>query len=395
MWCCVGSGMENHGKYNQFIYTHSNDSLFVNLFVASELNWQENGLKLRQETKFPYEDQTSLIVTEGAVKFKLMVRYPGWVAAGALKISVNGKPVKIDAKPSSYVAIDRIWRKGDKVQITLPMHNSVEKMPNVSNYVAIMHGPILLAAKTGTEDLKGLVADDGRWAHIASGRKQPIDQAPIIIENDMSKIAEKIQPVKGKPLTFTTANLKMVNSQAQILEPFFQLHDARYMMYWMSLNDKQYKSYIDSLAVVEKAKLELQKRTIDFVAPGEQQPEVDHQMQRENSNTGNTQDEFFRDARNEGYFSYSMATNSETNLCLIVRYWGADRGNRKFDILIDDQKLVTEDNTRKWNQEKFQMVEYAIPDEMVKGKKQVRVKFQALPGSVAGGVYYVRLARKK
>jgi hypothetical protein len=149
------------------------------------------------------------------------------------------------------------------------------------------------------------------------------------------------------------------------------------------------------LAIVEKEKIELQKRTIDFVAPGEQQPEADHKMQKENSNTGNTSDEFFRDARNEGYFSYSMATNSESNLSLLVRYWGAERGGRKFDIYIDDEKLVTEDNTRKWNQNKFQMIEYAIPDSMIKGKDHVRVKFQALPGNTAGGVYYIRLVRKK
>ena len=395
MWCCVGSGMENHGKYNQFIYAHKNDSLFLNLFVASELNWREKGMKITQETKFPFEEQTKIKITEGSSQFKLMVRYPSWVADGALKITVNGKPVKIDSHPSSYVVIDRSWKKGDEVLITLPMHNTIEKMPNVSNYFAMMHGPILLAEKTGTEDLKGLVADDSRWGHIAGGAKLPVDRAPIVIEDDMTKIAGKIEPVKGKPLTFTTSGLKIINSDKTELVPFFQIHDARYMMYWMSLTNKQYKSYLDSLAIVEKEKIDLQKRTIDFVAPGEQQPEADHQMQKENSNTGNTSDEFFRDARNDGYFSYSIATNSESNLSLLVRYWGGERGGRKFDIYIDDQKLITEDNTRKWNQNKFQMVEYAIPDSMIKGKNHVRVKFQALPGNTAGGVYYIRLVRKK
>jgi uncharacterized protein len=395
MWCCVGSGMENHGKYNQFIYAHKSDSLFLNLFVASELNWREKGVKITQETKFPFEEQTKLKVTEGSASFKLMVRYPSWVADGALKIIVNGKPEKIDSHPSSYIAINRNWKKGDVVVITLPMHNTIEKMPNVPNYFAMMHGPVLLAEKTGAEDLKGLVADDGRWAHIASGAKLPVDKAPIVIEDDMTKIAGKIEAVKGKPLTFTTSGLKIINSEKTELIPFFQIHDARYMMYWMSLTNKQYKSYLDSLAIVEREKIDLQKRTVDFVAPGEQQPEADHKMQKENSNTGNTSDEFFRDARNEGYFSYSMATNSETNLSLLVRYWGAERGGRKFDIYIDNEKLVTEDNTRKWNQNKFQMIEYAIPDSLIKGKDHVRVKFQALTGNSAGAVYYIRLVRKK
>ena len=163
----------------------------------------------------------------------------------------------------------------------------------------------------------------------------------------------------------------------------------------MALNNNQYKSYMDSVSALEKARLALQKRTIDFVAPGEQQPEVDHAMQRQNSNTGNNQDEFWRDARNGGCFSYEFATNNATDLSLIVRYWGAETGNRKFDIYIDDAKLVTEDIGSRWNERNFRDVEYKIPDAMIKGKKNVRVKFQPQSGNIAGGVFYVRLARKQ
>jgi hypothetical protein len=166
-------------------------------------------------------------------------------------------------------------------------------------------------------------------------------------------------------------------------------------MYWMALSNNQYKSYLDSIAADEKEKMALEKRTVDFVAPGEQQPEVDHAMQSDQSRKGFAQDKSFREAFNGGYFSYNMATKGETNLSLMVRYWGAEWGNRKFDIYIDDQKLVTEDNTGKWNQSKFFDIQYAIPDSMIKGKEHVRVKFQALPGSTAGAVYYVRLVKSK
>lgn len=393
MWCCVGTGMENHNKYNQFIYTHANDSLFLNLFIASELNWKAKGITMRQETQFPYEEQTKLKITKGSSRFKLMVRYPIWVQDGALKIIVNGSAIKYTSRPSSYVAIDRLWKTGDVVQIVLPMHTSIEKLPNVPNYIALLHGPVLLGAKTGTADLRGLIADDSRWGHIAGGEKLPIDKAPIFIEDDISRITEKIKPVKGKPLTFTFLGLKTVNPLKIELEPFYRIHDSRYMIYWMALTNNQYRSYLDSIARIEKEKLELQKRTIDFVAPGEQQPEVDHAIQKENSNTGNFQNEFWRDARNEGYFSYNMATNSETGLHLIVRYWGAEWGNRKFDIYIDNEKLLTEDNTGRWNLSGFQDVRYTIPDSMVKGKDQIRVKFKAQTGSVAGAVYYIRLIK--
>jgi DUF1680 family protein len=220
MWCCVGTGMENHGKYNEFIYTHTHDSLFVNLFVASELRWKEKGISLKQETKFPYEEQTKLTITESNASFKLMVRYPAWVADGALKISVNGEAISFDNHPSSYITINRAWKKGDVVEVMLPMHNTIEHLPNVPAYIAILHGPILLGAKTGTEDLKGLIADDSRWGQIASGEKLPVDKAPIIIEDDLNKLTTELVPVKDKPLNFTITRSKTYKSNRRYTGTF-------------------------------------------------------------------------------------------------------------------------------------------------------------------------------
>lgn len=396
MWCCVGTGMENHGKYGEFIYTHQNNSLYLNLFVASELNWKAKGIKIKQETIFPYEEQTKLTVTEGTSKFQLMIRYPSWVADGALKVVINNDTVSYTSQPSSYISIDRTWSVGDVVKIILPMQNKIEQLPNVSSYIAFMHGPILLGAKTGTESLTGLVADASRWGHVASGQMLPIYSAPIIVEDDRSKIVDKLVPVVDKPLTFTAPQLNIVNSQSNIVfEPFYKIHDTRYMMYWMALTKSQYQKFIDSISASEDEKLALQKRTIDFVAAGEQQPEVDHSMQSSNSRTGSNMGEFWRDARNGGSFSYNLATNAETNLSLMVRYWGNENGNRTFDILIDDVKLVTENISGKWKVSEFKNVEYVIPASMIAGKNTIRVKFQALSNNAAGGVYYIRLLRAK
>ncbi len=395
MWCCVGTGMENHGKYNEFIYTHSGDSLFVNLFIASELNWKEKRIQLTQQTKFPFEEKTKLLITDGNSLLNLMIRYPWWVKDGALKIKVNGKDVSIQNHPSSYVSIKREWKKGDVIEITLPMYNTISPLPNVPQYIAIMHGPILLGAKTGTEDLKGLIADGSRWGHIPSGKKLPVDKAPIFVADHVSSITNDLVPIKNEPLHFKVKNVKVINPIQIELQPFYQIYGARYMMYWMALSNTGYQKYIDSIAASEKEKLELEKRTVDFVNPGEQQPEVDHAIQNEKSRTGNNQDQMFREASNGGYFSYSMATNNQTNLSLMVRYWGAEWGSHKFDIYIDDEKLATEDNAGKWNQSQFKDVTYSIPDEMVKDKENVRVKFVAADASSAGPVYYVCLVKNK
>jgi uncharacterized protein len=394
MWCCVGSGMENHSKYNQLIYTHKKDSLFLNLFIASELYWRVRGIKLRQETNFPDEEETTVTITEGAAKFSLLLRYPSWVAEGALKIFVNDKEFKHDAHHSSYVALQRQWKKGDRIRIVLPMHNTIEPMPNVPEYVAVLHGPVLLASKTSIENPKDFVADESRWGHIPGGKRLPIDTAPIIVEDNKSKIAQLV-PVKGAPLTFRFPQLKIINGVDAVLEPYFRIHDSRYTMYWMTLSNSLYKVYVDSIAEVEKKKIALEQRTVDFVAPGEQQPEADHHLMSERSKTGNHLDEFWRDAEDGGFFSYNISTGGEDQLSLIVRYWGAEWGNRKFNIFIGEEKLVAEDNTGKWNQSKFFDVEYVIPESMVKDKTTIRVKFKALPQNTAGAVYFVRLVKRK
>ena len=195
MWCCVGTGMENHGKYNQFIYTHSGDALFVNLFVASELNWKAKGITLRQETSFPYSENSRITITQSSNTKQptpIMVRYPGWVKPGQFSVKVNGKPVSIVTGPSSYVAINRQWKKGDVIDIQFPMYNSVKYLPNLPQYIALMHGPIMLAMKTGTEDLAHLIADDSRFGQLATGKKLPIDQAPILVNKDVESIANQL-----------------------------------------------------------------------------------------------------------------------------------------------------------------------------------------------------------
>ncbi|MCK3684711.1 glycoside hydrolase family 127 protein [Maribellus sp. YY47] len=396
MWCCVGTGMENHGKYGEFIYTHSADSLFLNLFIASELNWKAKGVKLKQETRFPYEETTMLTITEGKSNFKLMVRYPAWVEPGKLEVKINGSVHKISAEPASYFAIDRKWKKGDVVEVSLPMQNRIEELPNVSSYIALLHGPILLGAKTRAEDLKGLIAGSGRWEHIAGGKMLPVDKAPIIVEDNREKLLTNLDPVEGKPLHFKAPLLNIVNTSIPIeFEPFYSIHDSRYMMYWLYLSNAEYQLVLDSLAKVEEAKLALEERTTDKVQPGQQQPEADHYLKSANSTSGNYQNEFWRDARSGGFFSYQLNTAGETDLSLIVRYWGNETSNRTFDILIDDEKLATENTRGKWKVQDFREVEYSIPASMLEGKSAITLKFQPHEGSVAGGIFFVRLVKNR
>jgi hypothetical protein len=257
-----------------------------------------------------------------------------------------------------------------------------------------MHGPILLAAKTKTEQLNNLVADDSRWGHIAGGQKLPVDKAPILIEDHVSAIAEKIVPVKGHPMTFSFVNEKIINPEKLLLEPFYRIHDSRYMAYWMTLTPLQYVNYLDSVTKIETDRLDLEKRTVDFVAPGEQQPEVDHAVRHENSRTGSNSDEFWRDARDGGYFSYKMSTQGQANLLLNVRYQSATMNDGKFEIYIDGNKLKAVD-VQGIGKPGFYHEEYRIPAEMIQGRQEVSVKFLALPGKATAAIYRIRLVKEK
>ena len=394
MWCCVGTGMENHGKYGQFIYSKKGDALYVNLFVASELNWKEKGVKLRQETSFPYSESSKITLTEGKGKFTMLVRYPGWVKPGEFSVTVNGEQVPLISGPSSYVAIDRKWKKNDVIELTFPMHNSVKYLPNVPQYIALMHGPIMLGMKTGTEDMAHLIADDSRFGQYASGKKLSTDQAPILINNDIESIANQLQPIPGKPLHFTLTT-RMENPIHNELQPFFEIHDSRYMMYWLALSEDNYKGHLAQLAKAEQERQALEASTIDKVQPGEQQPETDHRMETDQSFTGNTNDCFWRDANDGHYFSYLMQTKGQENIALRLKYWGVGEWkSHEFDIFVDDVLVKSVNNTGKYRISEFKYEVYDIPAELLKGKTQVRVKFVAKPGKQIGEIYEVRLINK-
>ena len=396
MWCCVGTGMEDHGKYGQFVWTHDkgvkaeNDALYVNLFVASELNWKDRKMVIRQQTAFPYAESSVVEVAKGKGTFILKVRKPSWCE----NFTVKGVGFDADSyEENGFVCMKRKWKKGDQVKISMPMHAYIKPMINVPQYVAIMYGPIMLGMKTGNEDMRSLIADDSRFGQYAGGKKLALDEAPILLPKHLDDIAKDLKPVPGKPLHFKLAT-RMENAIDGELQPFFEIHDSRYMMYWLALGENDYKAYMQKLADEEKARQALEARTVDKVNPGEQQPETDHNMEADVTERGNTEGVFFRDARDGHFFSYLMQTKGETNLSLQLKFWGQDEWRTsEFDIYVNDKLLCSVNNSHRWRTTQFKTVDYAIPSEFVKGKKEIRVKFVAHKGKQVGQIYGVRLVK--
>ena len=391
MWCCVGSGIESHARHAEFIYAHDADALYVNLFIASTLTWREKHVRLTQSTRFPDADSTR-ITFHSAGRFSLKIRYPQWVAAGRLRIQVNHQAIKVNGAPGEYISIERAWRAGDQVDITLPMTTRLEQMPDQSNYYALLHGPIVLAAKTtpfAGEQLNFL-ADASRMGHIAQGPVCPLESAPMLV-SDTKAFMDRFRPVKGKPLTFTVRGTVHGGAgDATEFIPFFRLHDARYMVYWPYSTPANLARLRLETGSAEADRLALGARTIDQVAPGEQQPESDHFFKGEGADAGISNGKHWRHA--SGWFSYELRDKKGEARLLRLTFARADAG-RQFDVLVNGellQSVALEGDAAS----AFYTQDVALPAALVSGANgKLLFTLRAHAGSIAGALYGLRLLR--
>ena len=220
-WCCTGTGSEEYSKLGDTIYFHDAAGLYVNLFVASELNWPEKKVAVVQETRFPEEEGTRLTIKTGApVKMLVHVRVPYWATRGAT-VLVNGKKLELTATPSSYLTLDRTWNGGDKIEVAMPMSLHLAPLPDEPTTQAAMYGPLVLAGRLGS---RGLLED-----HIY-GPEGPDEARAIPVPSVIGAgdAPDWVEQVKGQTLAFQTAGQK----QPIDLAPLYLNYDERYTVYW-------------------------------------------------------------------------------------------------------------------------------------------------------------------
>ncbi|PJJ09925.1 hypothetical protein CLU83_3307 [Flavobacterium sp. 1] len=390
-WCCVGSGLENHGKYGELIYAHDKQNLYVNLFIPSTLNWKEKGITVTQNTKFPFEEQSSITLTlKKPQQFAVKFRYPSWVEDGKMKITVNNKEITLEKDQNSYVSIEQKWKTGDVISVVLPMQNKTEQLPDKSAWVSFLHGPIVLAAITDTTDLKGLIADDSRMGHIASGPIYPIEDAPLLVSNN-TDLATSLKTVVNKSFTFSASDIiyqeKYKNLQ---LVPFYQIHDARYVIYWPYTTQEKLPEIQKAMKEREEAQMKLEALTVDLVTAGEQQPESDHNFKGEKTDTGIFKERHYRNG--QGFFIYDLKNPLLEARKVRITYFGSDK-DKNFDVLVNDVLItsITMDGSE-GNQFIDKIIE--LPAAIIEGKqKMLQIQFKAKPNSSITGIYEVRLLK--
>lgn len=241
-WCCVGTGMENHVKYNDTIYFRGRDgSLYVNLFIPSTLEWDERGLEVRQETRFPASNVTRLTVsTQAPVDMPLRIRRPSW-ATGEMTLHVNGEPVDVSGQPGSYLTIERRWTDGDVLEIQLPMELRTEAMPDDPTLATIFYGPIVLGGALGTDGMpEGGAFAASRMEYL----EEPAPPVPVLVA-DPSNVGDWVERVDDQPLTFRTDDVG--RPEDVTLRPFYQLHHQRFNIYWDHLTEKEWNQQKDEI----------------------------------------------------------------------------------------------------------------------------------------------------
>jgi DUF1680 family protein len=219
-WCCTGTGVEEYSKLNDSIYWQGADGLYVNLFIPSELNWTEKGIRVTQETKFPEDPSTSLrVLADKPTHFAMYLRIPEWAAGASVRI--NGKLLEATGAPGSYLTIARNWKSGDRIEMTMPMRLRVETMPDDRQQQAFLYGPVVLAGDLGNAGLEEKM--------IVGPNAPRLQQLPMEVPTFRASDADPSSWIKAGngPLSFRTSG----QAKDVDLVPLNSIFGKRYSVY--------------------------------------------------------------------------------------------------------------------------------------------------------------------
>jgi DUF1680 family protein len=183
--CCEGQGTRLLGSLPEYIYSVAQDGLYVDLFAASTIRWQQAGqsLALATASQFPFAPQVRMTLSVARpTRCKIRVRIPAWAAADA-PVLVNDRCVAT-GKPGTYAVLDRRWNDGDAIAIDLRMafrltrYEGCERDPRQERF-ALEYGPILMALR-----------------NTANPQQEP----SLAVRPD--ELIHDLAPIPGKPLHF-------------------------------------------------------------------------------------------------------------------------------------------------------------------------------------------------
>ncbi len=363
-WCCVGSGMESHAKHGDSIFWEGDETLFVNLYIPSRASWKAKGADVSIATEYPFKPEVRISIDRVKNgRFALALRVPGW-AGGRARLTVNGREASF-ATSNGYAVLHRTWKRGDMVTLNLPLDLRLEAAPGAADVVAVMRGPLVMAADLGPAEKE--------WEGVEPamvGEDPLAGFAPLVSDRPRYRADRVMRPAA---LTFV---------------PFYSQYDRRSAVYFRRFSESGWQSEEAAFRAEQARQKDIAARSIDVMHLGEMQPERDHDLTSEQSYPAAYRGRNGRDARSGGFFEFTMKVASGP-LVLQATYWGGER-KRTFDILVDTVKIATQvlDNDAPG---KFVDIDYALPEALTRGKSRVKVRFVPHDRSSAGPVFGVRM----
>jgi hypothetical protein len=332
-------------------------------------------------------------------EFTMALRHPCWVGEN-FTVKINGRVVSEDViaplrevpesgrqldnrslqTSGSYVELKRVWKNGDTVSLTLHKTLRLEPLPDNPRRVAIMWGPLVLAGDLGPEQRRER-GRNGRY-----GRPR----APVFIAAERP-VEEWLKPVPNKNGHFRTDGVGRENDVDFV--PFYRLHRRTYAVYWDLFTPSEWEVKAAEYAAERERQRKLELATVAYAQPGEMQPERDYNYQgAEDARVTRVEGRPGRRARS--WFSFDLPVEPSGPMALIVTYYSEERrrGPARFEILVDDERIAEQEITRSSPARFFDIV-YAISEKLVKGKKKVNVRFQAIEGNSVAGVFGIRMVR--
>jgi hypothetical protein len=356
--------MESHAKYGESIYWRTRDELIVNLYIPSQLDWKAEATQLVMNTRYPFGDEVDIEIAERKSRepLTLALRIPAWCKEPQLKL--NGQPADVRIE-NGYARIRRVWTREDKVVLTLPRTLRIEPTPDDPNTIALMYGPLVLAADLGPATEK--------WSGID----------PFFVAED---VLVGIAPVAEENAAFRATGV--ARPADLTLRPFAFLHERNTAVYFRRFTGEAWREEQAAQRAEAGRMKALDARSTDIMRLGDEADEKAHNLKSNISYAVVYRRRKGRDARSGGFFEFTAKTKPGP-LTLQATYWGGER-NRRFRILIDDTAIATE-RLEAEHDGMFITKDYVIPPELTEGKTSVRVRFDPETGFTAGPSFGVRL----
>jgi len=405
--CDVGTGMENHALHGDGIYYEGDDRFWVNLYVPSTATWAKAGVQLVMDTDFPEGETAKLALRlEAPQQFTLALRRPYWAGQG-FRVRLNGQTVVAPGQEpapdsfdqsgrsqyrrppydaSSYVELKRLWRSGDVVEVALPKALHLEPLPDNPHRVSLMWGPLVLAGDLGPEP-------DG---HRGKGERPAPPKVPVFVTAD--PVATWLQPVAGAPGHFRTDGVgREPDARGQLddvaFQPFFRLHRRTYSTYWDLFTPAEWDRQKAAYAAEAERLRKLASATVAYMQPGE--VTFERQFNYQAGEGAVPQRILGRPGRRgRTWFSYDLPVDPAHPMVLIATYFSGDRRGTPADFEIQvDGRSIGNQQLGLTDPHRFFDLEYRLPEDVVRGKSKVTVRFQAKPGSQIATVFGLRLIR--